>query len=242
MRVGVCDDDVLCQGAIVDIIEAWKECQELPLVEVCRYHSSEELLQALAGRSRFDLVFLDIQIPDEMSGIEVARRIRERDERVGIVFVTNYSEYAREGYQVNALRYLQKPVRAEQIYECLDIVYKQWRLTRDESLILNDYRGKTVLLYKNILYIEARGHNLIIHRAVESEPFSVRMSLGKLCERLPEGLFAKCHRAFVVNILYTRRIARDKITLANGAELPVGNRFRDSVEMAFDSYYQGTKL
>jgi len=187
----------------------------------------------------YDVIFLDIQIPNEMSGMEIAKRIRVTNEYVQIVFVTNYVKYSCEGYHVNALRFLCKPVHQFQIDECMDIVYEQVRIVNENRLVINDHKEKLVMMYKDIFYIESRGHILVIHRTLSKEPLCIRMTLTQMHGLLPHELFVKCHRSFILNILYVRRITRETVTLAGGQEIVVGKKHRDTLFAAFDRYYQG---
>lgn len=242
MRIAVCDDELIYQKAITDAIDHWSKRRAFSAVIVCCFQSTEELLSAMERQPRFDIVFLDIQIPSEMSGLDMARRIRLFDECTQIVFVTNFSEYACEGYQVGALRYLCKPVHADGIEECLDIAYRQWRLMQGSNIVLNSRIGKYVLTHKDIFYIEACGHDLLIHRSLDQKPLTFRMTLNNLYDQLPHDLFVKCHRSFLVNILYIRRITREVITMADGQEISVGKHYRDLVGTTFDRYYQGINV
>ncbi len=109
------------------------------------FASSEELLYAWENVLEMDMLFLDIQIPGEMSGLEVAKAIRKVDSQICIAFTTSYSEYACEGYSVSALRYLRKPIADEQLFECLDIAYQQWVYRQDSSIFLDAQRRKLAL-------------------------------------------------------------------------------------------------
>lgn len=242
MRVAICDDEIIYHTAITEAINRWREKHPLSTVFVKCFRSTEELLYELTERLQVDIVFLDIQIPNEMSGLELARQIRLFNECITIVFVTNYVQYACDAYHVNALRYLRKPIHPGQVEECLDIAYKKWKLLQNQVIVISDYGGKFVLPYNSILYVEARGHTLMIFRTSEENSILLRMQLGKFMEQLPSDLFVKCHRSFVVNILYVRRITRDTLTLANGCELSIGKQFRDVMMAAFDRYYQGTSI
>ncbi|MGJ4851547.1 LytR/AlgR family response regulator transcription factor [Bacillota bacterium Meth-B3] len=239
MRIAVCDDERVYREAIAEAVEKWCERRQDVVVASSGFASSEDLLVTLGKGERFDLIFLDIQIPGEMSGLELAEAIRAFDDATTLVFVTNYAEYACAGYQVNALRYLCKPVRAEQILECMDIAYGQCLYDQKQVLTLNTPQGTYALKTGNILYIESRDHFLEIHETVRKETLLVRMSQNQFHKDLPDGLLVRCHRSFVVNILYVRKLLRAQVILANGTQVPIGAQYRDTLRAVFDKYYQG---
>ena len=125
MRVVVCEDEPFYQTAIAEAIERWQSASGHTDVELSVFSSSEDVLEAIEHEAEIDLLFVDIQIPGEMSGIDLARRIREACLDMTIVFCTNYNEYVFEGYTVNALRYLKKPVSQEDINYCCSYVYNR---------------------------------------------------------------------------------------------------------------------
>lgn len=242
MRIAVCDDGAIYRAAISEAVKQWQNQKHAVAVSLCAYASSEDLLRALTGGSHYDLYFLDIEIPDEMNGLQLAKHIRAFDTCTPIVFVTNYGQYACAGYEVNALRYLCKPVKSERVFECLDIACRQWMTRRVDSLVLSCGQGQVVLPLEHILYVEARDHFLIFRLADSAQPLTLRMTLGGLRQRLPDGLLLQCHRAFLVNLLYIRKILPDSLTMADESELPVGKRYRGQLMDAFNDYYQGIRL
>ena len=123
MRIVVCEDEPFYQTAIAEAIERWQSASGHTDVELSVFSSSEDVLEAIEHEAEIDLLFVDIQIPGEMSGIDLARRIREACLDMTIVFCTNYNEYVFDGYTVNALRYLKKPVSQEDINYCCSYVY-----------------------------------------------------------------------------------------------------------------------
>lgn len=239
MRIAICDDELIYRVAICEAIEHWQKQHGVEAVLVRHYHSSEELLNDIESKQRYDMLFLDIQIPNEMDGIKLAKRIREMDECVQIVFFTNFAEYAYDGYYVNALRYLHKPVHPDQISECLDIAFRQWKYAHGENIVLEYNGGSLVLKYNSILYIEANGHMILIHCTDEKEPIRIRQRLSQLLTILPETIFVMCNRSYIVNIMYVRKITYDRVVIADGEDIAIGKRYRDGLKRAFNRYYQG---
>ena len=179
MQVWLCEDDPLFRISIESKISNWSKSNHNSDLSVTTFRSSEDLLEHWQLGNHADIFFLDIQIPKELSGLELAKLIRQTDEDVPIVFVTNYAEYVYQGYTVNALRYLKKPVLESDIFPCLDIAYKHYTLSHQESSIISISGEQIVLRYAEILYLEARSPNLLIKRIGSSSDISFRYRISK---------------------------------------------------------------
>lgn len=125
MQIVVCEDEQLYQRSIDSKIEQWKLLSEYADVKTKFFSSSEDFMEQWEKGLDADIIFLDILFHHEMNGMTVAKKIRETDQSVPIVFITNSEAYVKEGYQVHAFRYLNKPVCYEDIAQCLDVAYKQ---------------------------------------------------------------------------------------------------------------------
>ena len=244
MQIAVCDDDPLSLQAVLGFAEAWKrrDPQREQTIRIHPFHSSEELLAQWNKGTVFDILFLDIRIPNEMSGLEVARRIRTNNDQAVIVFTTDYSEFVYAGYEVDALRYLRKPVAAGQVEECLNIAYGRWLLTKDQTLLIGSGgQEKTLLPHREILYMESQGHYTKIWDIYGKE-YRFRIGISDLMKKLPEDLFVLCHRSYIVNLMHIRKLTRNTVTLSDGHEVPVGAGQRSNLENRFMTWYQGAVI
>lgn len=242
MNVIICDDDGYYRNALNDSVHRWTDACRFSLTVVTHcFFSTEELLKAWKNGLVMDVVFLDIQIPGELSGLALAKKIRETDSQIPIVFVTNYAEFACDGYSVNALRYLKKPVDDLQVFECLDIAYRQWEFAQASSIFIDIRKQKIALPFKQIVYIEARAHYLTIYRT-NGDSVEIRCKVGEILQKLPGELFVRCHRGFVVNLLYVRNLTKTLLILAGNIQIPLGTKYENYVFESFKRYYQGTSL
>lgn len=239
MNIVVCDDNALCRQSISNSISRWASmhCLNFAIVQHV-FSSTEDLLYAWENGLEIDMLFLDIQIPGEMSGLDLAKELRKKGSQVCIVFTTNYSEYACEGYSVSALRYLRKPVQDNQVFECLDISYRQWSYSQGTSIFLDTQKRKIIIPCKQIIYIEIQGHYLTVH-PIESMPIQIRGNIACIAEKLPPQMFVQCHRSFIVNLSYVRNITKSDITLVGNTHIPVGIRYVEKVFEAVRHFYQG---
>lgn len=158
MRILVCDDERFYIDAVLGAIGRWKAVHPNASLLVSSYNSSEDIYEEWCSAPPYDMAFLDIQFPNEMTGLSLAHRLRCLNEHMSIVFVTNYEEYAIQGYKVNALRFLPKPIEDKDIFECLDIAYRQWVNVHDMSMLVSSNSSIYRIPYKAILYMESHAH------------------------------------------------------------------------------------
>lgn len=239
MNIIICDDEQYYCDAIAAAVRAWAEAKHhTDAVMIHTYLSSEDLLEAWSHGLQIDMLFLDIQIPKELDGMKLAKKIFQQDERIPIAFVTNYSEYACEGYQVNALRYILKPVQQQAIDDCMNIAWHHWELAQTESIRIDTEKQTVLLPIQDILCVESFGHQLLIHSTSDA-PLQVRGRISDYEALLPASLFGRCHRSYIVNVKYVRRLQKDSLMLAGGKSIPIGRKYSPAFIHLFNQYYQG---
>lgn len=243
MRILICDDEKQYSDAIRDSIYRWASQRAVTAFSIDIHASSEDMLESLRNRAVYDIAFLDIQFPGEMNGLQIAQQLRLINEQMNIVFISNYEEYAAEGYRVNALRFFYKPVCDDQIFECMDIAYHQRRMQIDSCLVIDNKQQFYRIRYRSILYIESQTHYIHIHSADgKKEVLTFRRKIADVMQKLPDEMFVQCHRSFIVNLLYTKRISRGMIYLTDGTEIPVSPRSSEDVLNRFKNLFQGELL
>lgn len=242
LKVIICDDEKLYRSSIRQKIEHWAlgRCREKE-VFVSEFHSSEDMLESLEAGGDCQLLFLDIEIPGEMNGMKAAKKIYSHNPYLPIVFVTNYSNYACEGYEVNALRYLVKPVMQAAIDQCMDIAWRKAELTLDKSMIVRDGNTVIALPLENFIYAESARHNLIIS-TTDNVQYSERKKLSQFLEEAPSSLVLQCHRSYVANLMHVRKLMPGWATMTNGITIPTSSRYEDLFYDRFMQYHQGKRL
>ena len=155
MRIAVCDDEEIFRADIQKHID--KLYSSLDVV-VDSFSGGKNLIAAFETRP-YDLVFLDIEMP-EMDGITLAKKLRQLDEKTYIVFLTGHVEYALEGYEVNALRYLTKPVQDDKLKEVLRYVAD--KMASKRQLMIKVDGEEHLLDISDILYLEAQNQYIMI--------------------------------------------------------------------------------
>lgn len=178
--------------------------------------SGEKLL---ASDTYYDLLFIDCKLPD-MTGIELAKKIREKNMSSAIIFVTSYMEFAAEGYTVNALRYLMKPVSDEKLREALSVYNKH--IQNDQTIELTGMHVPMFVKTSEIMYIESLGRSTLVrlgNRSVNSTK-----SLEVFMNEIHNDSFFRTSRQFIVNMKYITRKEKDHLVMDNGELVIVSRR------------------
>lgn len=231
MNIAILDDEPAQAQLLARHVQSWARQQQVAAA-VTQYHTAAALLFAQEGEPS-DALLLDIQMPG-MDGMALARRIREQDSHVAIIFVTGYADYIAEGYDVAALHYLMKPVNEERLFAVLDraLCGAQAR----PLLLLQGPDGARRMLPEDILWVEAFAHGCRVTAA--GGAFDVHHSIGDLEQRLSKAGFDRPHRSYLVNLRRVRRVGRDELELDNGATVPMSRQRFDAVQRAFLRTYR----
>lgn len=176
-----------------------------------------------------DAVFLDINMPD-LSGMEF---IKSLSNPPAVVFTTAYSEYAVEGFRVNAIDYLLKPFSFNEFLASCEKLREHFEMkaalaAQEEDPILRfkaDYRTINIDARK-IIYVESMSEYVKIFLDYAEVPVIVLYSMKRLVEELPSGHFMRIHRSYIVSLRHISEASRTSVKLDNGVTLPVGEIFR----------------
>lgn len=173
------------------------------------------------SRSRYDIIFLDIEMPDR-NGMETARKIRELDEDVILVFVTNMAQYAIRGYEVDAYRFLVKPIGFHDFSTLMaQIVTKLRKMPKGETITITSAGSIEKLFVRDILYVDIYGHKATYH--LGNREFATWESMKVIASKLEPYDFALCNSCFLVNLRYVKAIRDLDLTLVNGTVLAISH-------------------
>ena len=239
-RIAVIDDDQSDSEKITEYVKSWaaqrgSDSTEAAQtggtvfhVQIHNYSSAEAFLFAYEEDKIWDLLFLDVEMC-EMSGVVLAKKLRQSGMRAEIVFVTSHFEFWGEGYEVDALHYLTKPLTQEVLNRVLDKAYGKSK--KEPASVVVSCEGETVkLLLDEILYVEAFSHYISIHTA--EREYRIKESISGFGEKLGHAFF-RIHRSYLVSLKQITRISRKSVTVNGGKELPLARGNYDAVSRAY---------
>lgn len=214
-KIAVIDDSAADTEYVSALVARWAEAGGHSM-KIYTFPSAEAFLFQYEDEADFDMLLLDIEMK-EMNGVDLAKRIRQGNDAVQIVFITGYPDFIAEGYEVAALHYLMKPVSREKLHAVLDRAAAN--LARAEKRLCVTYERRTDLVpLSQILYIEAQRQYVLIHTF--GETYRMKQSFAGTTDELDEFFF-KCHRSFCVNLCHVTQIKSSSVLLKNGEEVPV---------------------
>ena len=170
----------------------------------------------------YDIVLLDIEMQG-IDGMETARRLREMDEKVCLLFVTYLASFAVQGYSVHALDFLVKPVSYENFGMKLERALTEADRVRKKEILIATTQGERRVRIDELYYVEVMNHTLLYH--TKEGVLSVRGSIRDCEERLSAYDFARCNKSYLVNMNYVTEIRRSEIRVG-GDLLPIGSSRR----------------
>lgn len=229
-KIGICDDDAAQRAYLAEIVADWTRKRH-HLTEVKQYSDAKAFLFEYAEEKDFDILLLDIEMP-EVSGIELAKTVRRENAGVQIVFVTGYYEYFSDGFDVSALHYLVKPVDAGKLLPVLDRAAENLSC-RQRCVLVSTPDADRKLSLGDILYVEAQNVYVIVHTVRGN--YRTRSTLAKFAQQLDETFF-KVHRSYVAGLKYIMKITRSGITMTNGDQIPISRGMYDQVHAALVKY------
>lgn len=230
MRIAIVDDDSIQLFLIHKLILAELSSIGAENHQVDTFNSGLQLLEQWQPET-YDLIILDI-LMNRLTGIEVAHKIRERDEHVRLAFCTSSNEFASESYEVNAQHYLLKPITADSISK----MFKRLNLTHVEQTRIIRLPDGHPLVLRNILYTEYSNHTVTFYLKEEA-PYRLRISQAETEALLfPHGCFLSPYKGITVNLHAVDELVEDTLVLCDGTRLMITRRKLKEVKDAFQTF------
>lgn len=231
-KIAVCDDEqsmcILLKHYLDDF---HKESGED--FDITEYHSAEDLLAD--NDLQPHIIFLDISMGN-MNGMEAAKKIREFDTKVMIIFITTMVNYALEGYTVHAFSFLRKPVKYALFRAQMIDAMRALKSRSPESISLNINGQMQRIDLQELLYCEIYGHQINIILA--DRQISYYGTLNEIEDIVKDKYFFRCHRSYLVNLAQISMIGTDSVTLRGGHVIPVSKYKRKDLMIEFADFAQ----
>lgn len=230
MKVAIFDDDV--KG----ISTTKKEIENFLLdsqraAEISTFSDSNLLLEAIEGQGGFHIIFMDILVENEATGIVLAKKINELYEEIEIVFLTGYMHYATEVYDARHFYFVLK----EELRLRLPKVFAKWEQRREaiqSHIICIKEKGYELILdEKSIIYMEREKRKTFVY--CENKVYEITKKLSEVEVHLQSKSFVRCHNSFLINLKYIMKLKRTSAILKNGQEIPISRAWLGAVRKKF---------
>jgi DNA-binding LytR/AlgR family response regulator len=232
-RVALVDDEAVQLDLLQKMLSEYGE-EHGVFLSFETFASAEAFLFHFEEDKAFDLLVLDIEMGD-MNGMDLARQLRKQNHDIKLLFVTGYTDYIGQGYEVSAMDYILKPVKKEKLFAVID----RFRKTLPEKktyLLLDTAEGMKRIQNADILYLEASRHQTLV--VAKGETMETSQAFGYFEDILPSAEFIKIHRSYLVNLAHIARIGKQGIVLDDESTLPISRRRYKDVNQAFIAYYK----
>ena len=211
LTIAICDDNEDQIKELLRLLGEWSADKPFAL-NIDEYISAESFLFSYPDKP-CNLILLDIEMK-RLNGMELAKKLRSEGDMLPIIFITGYSEYMSDGYEVEALHYLLKPVDKSKLFAVLDRYIK--RHTPENEIMLNCDEGSMHISPDKVIVCNS--------------------GISAVKNMLPEE-FVFCHRSYIVNMRYVRSIGKTDIMLDSGENIPLSRRLYKEVNERFIQYY-----
>lgn len=213
-RIVICEDDFTQRNSLKTLIlEVFEGVSNQ--IDLLEFSSGEELIAT--NLDGVDIYFLDIQM-DKLTGMDVAKIIRENNDNSQIVFITSLVDYIQEGYKVRAYRYLLKPIKYEDLEECILSCISDIIKSKDNFMIIENKGITKKILVSSITHIDVRKKDLTIHTT--DNIYCTKNCLDRVEKELEKYNFFRCHKSYLINMKYIECIYKNTVII-NNEEIPV---------------------
>ncbi|RCX16412.1 LytTR family two component transcriptional regulator [Fontibacillus phaseoli] len=215
LRIAVCEDEKVIRESIAEKIHL-----RYPKSPIVQYETGESLLSEVEG---IDIVFLDIHLED-LNGLEVAKRIREKNDHITIIFITAYEKYVYDAFDVRAFQFLVKPIDSVKFYKVLQSAVENIHIKdrkEEPFTIIKKGHSSFKIYHHQICYAEVLGRRIQLYTVEGLHEFN-----GKLAE-LEKSLgshFYRIHRSYLVNLNYISSYDAAQVSLDQGQQLVIAQK------------------
>lgn len=229
MIIAILEDDKDFAQYLYEQLQRWAAsgCHGIE-VEICS--NTEALRRCLEMNPSVDAVFFDIILGDTAQGFDVARELYARGSDISIVFVTSSPDYVYEGYKVEALRYMRKPIDENALADCLDTIARKISMRDSGTLVVQTRSDEFHFAFHDIYYVESRRNHCDLH--IMDEIYDIPWSMKHFETELP-AQFIRIQRSFIVNIEHVVALRSNEAVLRNGERLSIGRKYLEEVRWTF---------
>lgn len=236
LKIAICDDEEAFGRHLTETVSRLLTARKISY-EIRQFRSGEEFAGLNMGMADYQIVFLDINM-EELDGISTARRLREFCKDTYVVFVTAFINYAPDGYEVDAVRYILKdsPTFEKSVQECIHAILEKMHYTsKVHTFSFKD--GKKAVNEDHIVYIESNLHELrfyILNQKLQMHRLDG--TLNHMEGLLDDTKFVRIHQSYLVNMKYIKTMKLQKAVLIDESELPIAKPRYKQARTIFADY------
>ncbi|MEF2781868.1 MAG: LytTR family DNA-binding domain-containing protein [Clostridium sp.] len=228
-RIAICDDEQLDIKYIKELLHIWQEETNISL-QIETFTSAENFLFHYAEDKLYDIILLDIELGG-MDGVTMAKKIRKENKTVQIIFISGYSDYIAEGYEVEALHYLLKPVNKEKLFSVLQRAQEKIK-QNDRNLHLEIHGEMVRIPLYEIRYVDVNLNYVTIYANKE---YTLKRTLRDI-EKDLDSRFVRVGRSIIINITFVQKVTKISVYLFDGTILPLPRKAYETINRAIIAY------
>lgn len=232
ISIAACDDEEQILKQLNQYIVKYNKTRNLVLKQML-FKNEKELLDF--NLSNIDILLLDIQLR-ETNGLQIAKKLRETNQEILIIFITNFVQYAIDGYEVKAFNFLKKPITYERFQDVIDDAVSKVSQRKADFITVNSVSGVRKVLTNDIIYCETYKGHVLMH-IKNRETIESYSSMGKTEKLLTEKNFFRCHTAFLINFFYIKNILQKDLILEDDTCIPISKYRKKSLLNAITNYW-----
>ena len=231
IKIAICDDEQNSRAYLKQLVLRQRILGEDALdYEIAEFSSGTELLNA---SEEFDILFLDIDLKEELTGMELARIIRNcsKEKQPIIIFISGYKEYVFDAFDVDAFHYLLKPINNEKFTYVFEKAYRQRTNYAEQKIKKVQLKSGTlnkVVSIDELFFVESQDHKVMLH--TNQSVFEYYAKISDLEMQLEEEFF-RIHKGYLLNLAYIDHYTKTEVVLKNGERLPISKyKYADFVK------------
>ncbi len=244
MKIVAFDDNQKELHELHQMVTSWSQSRQYPDIIVKTFTKSSDLRFSLPDFYQWDVFFLDIMTPDDISaGLKTAEAIRKYNSAARIIFTTASREYFENAFEISAFRYMLKPLKQEKIWEALDHTYESALTDPAHSVVFPGFDRQIIIEYDRILRIQAyTSKHLARVFLTTGDYFEISLnviSFSDIVEKMLNQDFVRCHQSHIINMNHIKAYTPQQATLRDGSKVPVSRREKDAFFTAVIEHYKG---
>lgn len=226
MNIAICDDENYWRENLTDYLKEYRRNHRIEIF----FDYFSDGVSLTKCQKKYDIIFMDYQMND-LNGIETARQIRKLNNNSIIIFVSAFPNVALDTFEVNAFRFLAKPIDKKKLFKSLDDYIKS---EKSIFLILNTHSGTIKIRESDIVYCESMQKHTIIHTS--NDFYDISINLREIENKLSKDKFFRCHKSYIVSFYHIKSHNNTDVFFDNGDKAYISRRYLSDFRSSFQDY------